>query len=127
MIEILLAVSGVVLGFSIGEFIAARKGLRTKKYKVKIEDIPKFLKEKFLAESFLDFNGKKISEGIGIDEFEDMMKKAELMRSNELLILSGTNLKYFANFDRFKIYIKTNAISLENFVEIWKIVKGAVT
>lgn len=126
MIEVLLAISGVILGFSLGEFIAVKKGLRVKKYKIKLEEIPKFLKEKFLAESFLEFKDRKISEDVKIEEFEDAMRKAEFLKSTEFLILSGTDLKYFANFDKIKIYIRTRALSLENFIEVLKIVKGAV-
>ncbi|MCS7122267.1 MAG: hypothetical protein NZ895_06695 [Archaeoglobaceae archaeon] len=128
MIEVLLAIVGVVVGFSIGELFTIKKGFRQKRYKVKAEDLPKFLKEKFLADTFfLELKGLKVSEGVKSEEFDEVLKTIEQLKSKEIIMLNGEEVKYVANFPNAKVYVKAKFLSFQNFLEMWKVVKGAIT
>lgn len=116
------------MGFLIGEHIMKKKGLRARveKRRLNLEELPKYLKEKYFADSYINIAGKKIVSGVDEKEFEEAMERLRLINSNEILIVSGNEFRYLIEKGKTSIYVKVKLISMRDFAEIWSLVRGVL-
>lgn len=126
--QIILAVVGVIAGFIVTDRILERKGygVRKKVNYVKLDTLGKFLREKYLANVAVLRGENRFV--IGVDDFEinEMKTALEVSRSDEILRISGSDYKYAVKRGDVFIYLHGKFISLEDFSELWKIIRNAL-
>lgn len=117
------------MGFLVGDHLMNKKGLRARieKKRLNLEDLPKYLREKYFADSYINIAGKKIVSGVEEREFEEVMEKLKLMNSKELLLISGNEFRYIVEKGKNSIYVKVKLVSMRDFAEIWSLVRGVLT
>ncbi len=105
-----------------------KKGLRARieKKRLNLEDLPKYLREKYFADSYINIAGKKIISGVEEREFEEAMEKLRIMNSKEILLISGNEFRYITEKGKTSIYVKVKLISMRDFAEIWSLIRGVL-
>ncbi len=124
-LQILVAVAGVVIGFITMELVLRRRGFVRKRRvtRIDVKDIPKLLKERFLADSCIVFDGGRVSVGVSEREFDSALQMLESTGSRELVAIDGSEFKYVARFSNFSIYVRGNFVSMRDFSELWSIIR----
>ncbi|MET1123823.1 MAG: hypothetical protein ABWW66_00990 [Archaeoglobaceae archaeon] len=122
-VELALGFAGAVLGFLGGEYLARRAGLRVRRVRLKLEEIPAYLKSRYLARSCICVDGEVISEGVSREELEGMLKKLESVGARELITINGSEYRYVANFGNFVAYVRMSTLSLRDFAEVWSLIR----
>ncbi|MEM0022560.1 MAG: hypothetical protein QXK44_03290 [Archaeoglobaceae archaeon] len=122
--EILISTFGIGLGFFIGENLLKKLGIENKSQKVilKIEEIPEYLKNKFLVNSaVIDRERKKM---IGIEEVEamEMRKLLEQTNAEELVIFQENDCRYALKRGKTFLYVRGRIASIKDLSEIWEVV-----
>ncbi|MEM0202629.1 MAG: hypothetical protein QXO16_03375 [Archaeoglobaceae archaeon] len=122
--EILISTFGVGLGFFIGENLLKKLGIGNKSQSVilKIEEIPEYLKNKFLVNSaVIDRERKKM---IGIEEVEamEMRKLLEQMNAEEVVIFQENDCRYALRHGKTFLYVRGRIASIKDLSEIWEVV-----
>lgn len=122
--EILLSTFGIGMGFFIGEKLLKKIGIEnnTQKVVLKAEEIPEYLKNRFLVNSAIfDEKRKKV---LGIEEAEaiEMQKLLEQMNAEELVVFQKSDCKYALKQGKTFLYVRGRIASIRDLSKIWEVV-----
>uniref|UniRef100_A0A7C3RHQ5 Uncharacterized protein n=1 Tax=Archaeoglobus fulgidus TaxID=2234 RepID=A0A7C3RHQ5_ARCFL len=125
---IVFAVVGVIAGFVITDRILDRKGYRKKEIlrRMELEDLCRYLKERYLVNVAAISEDKKIVEGVDDYELDEIRTLMRGMATDEILLVSGSDYRYAMREDGLFIFIKGKFVSLEDFSKVWKLVKSSL-
>ncbi|MEM4523604.1 MAG: hypothetical protein QXF29_00665 [Archaeoglobaceae archaeon] len=116
------------MGFFIGENLLKRLGIEDRKRKpeIKLKDLQDYLRNRFLVNSALIYEGRK--KLIGVDEVEvkRMEEMLENLKSDEIIIFNGKDCRFALRKGNVFIYVRGKIASLRDFVEIWEVVHGSM-
>ncbi|WP_202318423.1 hypothetical protein [Archaeoglobus neptunius] len=125
--QILLAVVSVIAGFVVTDKFLERKGFRVKKrgVHVTLENLARHLAERYLVK--VAVITEDLHEVVDVDEYEvDEMRTAlEVSRSDEILLIAGSDYRYAVKRGNAFVYVHGKFISLEDFSKLWLTVQNA--
>lgn len=122
--EIILSTFGIGMGFFIGEKLLKKLGIEedVKNVVLKTEEIPEYLKNKFLVNSALIDREKKKMIGIEEVEASEMRKLLEQMNADEIVIFQENDCRYALKEGKTFLYVRGRIASVKDLSEIWEIV-----
>ncbi|MFN3383492.1 MAG: hypothetical protein ACK401_01180 [Archaeoglobaceae archaeon] len=126
--EILTSTFGILLGFFIGEKLLKKLGLGNKSKKVflKFEEIPEYLKNKFLVNSAIFDGERKKLHGIEEVEAMEMRKLLEQTNAEEIVIFRENDCRYALKQGRVFLYVRGRIASVKELSEIWEVVNRSL-
>lgn len=122
--ELLISTFGVGFGFFIGENLLKKLGIGNKRQKIilKLNEIPEYLKNKFLVNSAVIEGDRKKILGIEESEATEMWKLLEQMNAEEIVIFHENDCRYALRDGKTFLYVRGKVASLRDLSEISEIV-----
>ncbi len=126
--EVLISTFGILFGFFIGEKLLRKLGLGNngKKVVLKFEEIPEYLKSKFLVNSAIFDGERKKLHGVEEVEAMEMKKLLEQTNAEEIAIFRENDCRYALKQGRTFLYIRGKIASVKDLSEIWEIVNRSL-
>ncbi len=126
--QILLAIAGVIAGFVVTERILERRGYRrrVKRVSIPLDELPGYLKRKFLANSAVIVGKRKIVVEVEDEELEFLLNVLSSSGGDEIVVISGSDFAYITKKDDVVVFAKGKFISMRDFAELWLTVRQSL-
>ncbi len=121
IVSTVVVVFGVVLGYFITEKLLKRKEIKKREI-LSVNELPEYLHEKYMVKSAILIDNKEFRRGVSDEELKEAMNLAV---KDEVILISGTDLKYILKRDNVFVYV-SGKISLKDFVDIWFIIQKSL-
>ncbi len=116
LVLIVVSIFGVVLGFFMTEKALKRRRF-PKSRVVSVERLPSYLYSRYLVRSAVSIGGKTFKMGVDDEEVNSVLKAIGDL-GDEVIVISGVDLKYVLKRDNVFVYL-TGKISIRDFADIW--------
>lgn len=126
--ELVISTFGIGIGFFIGERLLRKIGIGddTQKVVLSVEEIPEYLKSKFLVNSALFYGEKKKILGVEETEALEMRKLIEKMNAEELVVFKDNDCRYGLKQGKVFLYVRGKIASFRDLSEIWEVLRRSL-